>query len=174
MSKIKDITGNKFGYLIALAPTEKRICRNVVWKCQCECGNTCYATAHNLRKGKTGSCGCIQRSMFRQNRLNKKTEQKRKEVLGLIDGTMIAMLNEKPTSANKSGVRGVFWDSSSKKWVAKIYFKGKQYYLGRYEEKKDAVKARNNAENELWKPFVEEHCNDKKIEFERCEKPQEV
>lgn len=29
------------------------------WKCLCDCGNICYATTENLRRGDTPSCGCI-------------------------------------------------------------------------------------------------------------------
>lgn len=29
------------------------------WKCQCDCGNICYVTSDNLKRGDTPSCGCI-------------------------------------------------------------------------------------------------------------------
>lgn len=30
----------------------------ILWMCHCECGNTVYATAAQLRSGNTKSCGC--------------------------------------------------------------------------------------------------------------------
>lgn len=55
---IKDITGQRFGKLVVLEPTEKRDSgRGVIWKCQCDCGNTIEVSAHALRQGQV-SCGC--------------------------------------------------------------------------------------------------------------------
>lgn len=55
---IKDITNQRFGSLVALKPTEKRDSgRNVIWKCQCDCGNILEISGHALRQGQT-SCGC--------------------------------------------------------------------------------------------------------------------
>ena len=68
--QIKNITGQRFGKLTALYPTEKRQGTNVVWMFQCDCGNlverttshipidaaclTCKPRGTNLRKDYTG------------------------------------------------------------------------------------------------------------------------
>ena len=57
-----NITGNRYGKLIALEPTEKRVSSNVVWKCQCDCGNICEVSLGYLQNGNVKSCGCIGRS----------------------------------------------------------------------------------------------------------------
>lgn len=54
-----DITGQRFGKLIALCPTEKRQRSFVIWKCQCDCGNICEVPTGYLRNGSTKSCGCL-------------------------------------------------------------------------------------------------------------------
>lgn len=54
----KDIRNQRFGKLIALEPTEKRQQKNVVWKCQCDCGSITYISTHTLLSGGTRSCGC--------------------------------------------------------------------------------------------------------------------
>ena len=54
-----DITGQKFGKLTALEPTEKRSNSFIIWKCQCDCGNICEVSLGNLKSGNTKSCGCI-------------------------------------------------------------------------------------------------------------------
>lgn len=41
--------------------------------------------------------------------------------------------------------RGVSWDFGRKKWCGKIYFKGRLYYLGWFEEELQAAKAYNDA-----------------------------
>lgn len=39
---------------------------------------------------------------------------------------------------NKSGIRGVTWNKTGKKWEAKIQIKGRQYYLGLFDYKHEA------------------------------------
>lgn len=51
---------------------------------------------------------------------------------------------------NKSGVRGVFWDNTNLKWVAKIGVNNKSISLGHYINKEDAIKARKKGELEYW------------------------
>lgn len=56
---VKDLTGQRFGHLVALEPTGKRRGRKVVWRARCDCGNEIEATGYNLtREGGTRSCGC--------------------------------------------------------------------------------------------------------------------
>ena len=62
MAKMKDLTGKRFGKLIALYPTNKRKSGNIVWHCRCDCGNTVDVSSGELtRKTRNGtkSCGCI-------------------------------------------------------------------------------------------------------------------
>ena len=56
-----DITGQRFGKLIALEPTpiQKDKRRYYYWKCKCDCGNECYIEGSSLRSGHAKSCGCI-------------------------------------------------------------------------------------------------------------------
>lgn len=61
MGKIIDITNQKFGKLTVLEQTSERKRREIVWKCQCECGNICYVTGYKLRTGHTQSCGCLKK-----------------------------------------------------------------------------------------------------------------
>ena len=59
---IRDITNQRFGKLLALEPTQSRSGSNIIWKCQCECGNITYVSNNNLLKGTTKSCGCLKKS----------------------------------------------------------------------------------------------------------------
>lgn len=54
----KDLTGQRFGKLIALEPTNERKHGSIVWKCLCDCGNICYTYTEMLMNGHTQSCGC--------------------------------------------------------------------------------------------------------------------
>lgn len=59
MGKIKDLTGEVFGRLKVIEITPERRNRQVVWKCECDCGNTTYVVGQALRTGHTKSCGCL-------------------------------------------------------------------------------------------------------------------
>ena len=60
MANIKDITGQRFGMLVAIRKTAERRNSRVVWECKCDCGNTAFVPAVYLRSGYTTSCGCMQ------------------------------------------------------------------------------------------------------------------
>lgn len=55
----KDLTGQRFGALVVLAPTEERMNRQIVWECLCDCGNTALVKSSDLKLGRTKSCGCL-------------------------------------------------------------------------------------------------------------------
>jgi len=56
---MKDLTGQRFGKLVCLEPTEERgKSGGVIWRCQCDCGNTCLAVSTQLTSGYKKSCGC--------------------------------------------------------------------------------------------------------------------
>lgn len=58
------------------------------------------------------------------------------------------MLNQKIRKTNTSGITGVCFDKAYKKWMAHITVNGKFKFLGRFENKKHAIKARKKAEKE--------------------------
>lgn len=51
-----DITGQRFGKLIAIKPFKKN--GRIYWECVCDCGNTADVYGTSLRNGHTTSCGC--------------------------------------------------------------------------------------------------------------------
>ena len=55
----KDLTGQRFGKLVALERTNKKGSKTYFWKCQCDCGNICEKEAQYLLNGDTKSCGCL-------------------------------------------------------------------------------------------------------------------
>ena len=55
----KHLTGQRFGRLTAIEPTEKRYDGKIVYHCLCDCGKQCFIRSSDLRKGHTRSCGCL-------------------------------------------------------------------------------------------------------------------
>jgi len=60
----KDLTGQLFGKLTALEPTQDRDRNGVtVWKCKCDCGNEVLVSAALLKNGYKKSCGCLHKAL---------------------------------------------------------------------------------------------------------------
>lgn len=55
----RDLTGQRFGKLVCLEPTNLRgNTGGVIWRCKCDCGNECEAVSRQLISGYKKSCGC--------------------------------------------------------------------------------------------------------------------
>lgn len=57
-----DLTGQQFGEWAVLGPGERPESNNQkgsFWLCRCKCGTTKSISSHNLRNGRSQSCGCI-------------------------------------------------------------------------------------------------------------------
>lgn len=57
--KTLDLTGNRFGRLVAIEMLPERFSGLIKWKCICDCGKIKIALAKTLRNGGTKSCGCL-------------------------------------------------------------------------------------------------------------------
>lgn len=130
MPKFKDISGQRFGLLVAQKPiivrTSKRT--RIKWECKCDCGNITVVTGSNLTSGHTKSCGC----------LNSKMTSERNKVIMVVHGGVNDRLyevwgsmkkrcnNPNDKSYKNYGGRGIKvckeWDEnylSFKKWAYK-------------------------------------------------------
>ena len=151
--KAKDIRNKRYDRLVAKEPTNKRDPYNgsVIWICECDCGSTKEVSLNLLEDGSISSCGCkgIENSINNGKIAGYKT----KEVC--IEGTNLRNLTANTPKNNTSGTKGVTWDKARSKWLAQIVFKDKHYFLGRYEDKQDAIQARKLAEEQLFGEFLE-------------------
>lgn len=84
---------------------------------------------------------------------DKHPENNRKNNLRTASRSENAM-NSKLSKKNKSGVTGVCWDKRNSVWSAFISINGKQKWLGRFNCKEEAIKARLEAEHEYYKNFA--------------------
>lgn len=63
MPSKKDITGQRFGRLVALQTIGMQN-HCYIWECVCDCGNTTSVPIHHLLNGHTQSCGCLRRERY--------------------------------------------------------------------------------------------------------------
>ena len=71
MGKALDLTGQRFGRLVALRKTEKRNSQGlVIWEFQCDCGNIVEKTGASVKRGITQSCGCLRRETTIQKNID--------------------------------------------------------------------------------------------------------
>lgn len=64
MAKALDVTGDRYGHLVALAPSGCLMAGRqlkTAWKFRCDCGVEVVRKLMNVRSGDTKSCGCQQR-----------------------------------------------------------------------------------------------------------------
>ena len=136
-AKIKDITGQRFGKLVAL-----RYLGHSTWELQCDCGNITAARLNNLQKGHTTSCGCT----ISLNHANRKN---------IVEGTNIGNIRSATLSKrNTSGVKGVHFCKTKQLWIATIGFRGKQYTLKSSVDKDECIRARKEAEERIFGDFL--------------------
>lgn len=221
MSKIIDLTGQKFGKLTVVKRAGSTKDGRAQWLCKCDCGNTCIVMGKLLRNGSVKSCGCYQKDhpshksynnyyivgdiVYVQYRKSydcficdlddwekvkdmcwyKTSDYPYSKTSPYTDGIVITKLimdcpdgmivdhingnvwdnrkcnlrvvansqngmNRGVPENNTSGHKGVTWYKTRNKWMAQIFKEGKRYFLGYFDNIEDAIKARENAEIELF------------------------
>jgi hypothetical protein len=63
----KNISGQRFGKLVAIKSTSERQERHIMWLCQCDCGRTKTISGKSLRDGRTKSCDNCERTHHGQS-----------------------------------------------------------------------------------------------------------
>jgi hypothetical protein len=71
---MKDITGLRFGKLVAIRPNGNKSPRgSFIWECVCDCGNTKYISQEHLSgKRPVKSCGCLKPGKIAEDLTGKK------------------------------------------------------------------------------------------------------
>ena len=59
MSRVKDLTGMKFGRLTVVEFADLTKTKQARWLCRCDCGNEKIYRANDLKRWKTPTCGCF-------------------------------------------------------------------------------------------------------------------
>lgn len=59
MPKKINMVGKRYGRLVVMRESEKRMSNKIAYLCLCACGNRKTTLGQNLRNGRTKSCGCF-------------------------------------------------------------------------------------------------------------------
>jgi len=145
-----DLTGKRYGRLVALEPTDLRNADNrIVWNVQCDCGNVVQVSVKLLQMGGKLSCGCLHKETRKSY-----SDKENKESPFYGGSHVFGIRSDKIRIDNTSGIKGVHYQSTKNRWVAQITFKCKTYSLGSYLYKEDAAAIRKLAEQMNFEPFI--------------------
>lgn len=137
----KEWVGERFGDLEVVSYDGKRGGKHY-WRCRCACGGGAVVCQSNLKSGHTRSCGC---------RVNPQGTRH------FVDGTCIESIRSRKVSAsNRSGIRGVYRNRRTGRWIAQITFQSRTQYLGSFGSLEEAAETRQRAEK-AFDEFLEKY-----------------
>lgn len=149
-----DLTGERFSKLLVVRKISYAKQTGTLYECLCDCGNYTTASGSHLKRGQIKSCGCLVLEKNVENIIN--LHEFNEENI-YKEGTSLPTLTAKKSVRNTSGAKGVWWKSQTEKWCAEIFFKGSKHFLGCFEHKEDAIKARKEAEEKYFVPILEKY-----------------
>ncbi len=59
MSKLKDLSGMKFGRYVVIGRSGSDSRGQATWRCKCECGSEKVVRGYAIQRGSAKSCGCL-------------------------------------------------------------------------------------------------------------------
>lgn len=128
LNNIKDLTGMRFGRIVALKQTDKRKGKRVIWLCKCDCGNVVERVGSSLKNG-VRSCGCIGKEKFEINRIKPKHNMYNTRPYIIWHGMKQRVLNPNSEKFHHYGGRGI---TICDKWLE---------FQGFWEDMKDGYKS---------------------------------
>lgn len=67
-----DRTGQRYGRLTAIKRDGHKG-KNILWRCECDCGGEALCTASNLQTGTSQSCGCLNSELCSERAIKRNT-----------------------------------------------------------------------------------------------------
>lgn len=125
MAIVKDLTGKRFGRLVAVECVGKTTNGNAKWRCECDCGEGKVVASWGLVSGRTKSCGCIKREQNKDVFTTHGDSAKRTRLYRIWSGMKTRCYNKNhKESYAKYGKKGIYvcdeWKESYenfKKWA---------------------------------------------------------
>ena len=67
MAKFIDLTGQRFGRLVAIERKGVNSSGHITWLCRCDCGSEAVIASDSLICGRTKSCSCLNNEILKKN-----------------------------------------------------------------------------------------------------------
>ena len=109
----KDLTGMRFGKLVALYVDEERTGNNkVYWWCRCDCGSltSVQSTALTRKKGGVKSCGCARNSVEAKIKAKITREKYPQDITNLRFGRLVVLRKTSIKSSRTSDNGAYLWE----------------------------------------------------------------
>lgn len=106
MTRGPSIAGIVVGRLTVIEPTERRVARQVIWRCRCSCGNEAFVSRGNLKDSIVRSCGCLN-SESASRRFTKHGDANRRREYYIWKGMRKRCLNPATRKWPRYGGRGI-------------------------------------------------------------------
>lgn len=148
--RLRNLEGERVGHLTVLERSDRYASRGErkvqLWKCLCDCGAITYKATDTLTNPEQSMCSdCAQRYAAACAR----------EGAGFVEGTQLSKIqNFTRESSNATGIRGVYFEAKTRKYRARLRFRGKRYELGSYSTLEEAAQARRAAEEDIYGAFL--------------------
>lgn len=148
----RQLLGNIFGRLTVIKRTND--VGRAEYLCKCSCGNEIVVKGSYILSGHRKSCGCLKKENSKKlmGNIQKKGIDKVLELSS--SGTNISSLTKRISKNNTSGAKGVY-KMPNGKFRVKIQIKKKSIHIGVYDTFEEAKKARVEAEEMYFKPYLD-------------------
>lgn len=105
MSKIKDLTGKRFGRLKVISYNGSNKYGKALWLCKCDCGNIQTVVGSSLTNNLTISCGCYNKEILKK--IKTKHSMSNSELYKVWQGIKIRCYDKNSTYYNNYGGRDI-------------------------------------------------------------------
>ena len=105
MTKAIDISGVRYGKLVAVRRTDQKKYSTFIWECLCDCGKTTIVAGPKLKFGHTKSCGCSW--VVNATNLNKTHGKSKSATYGVWRAMKARCYNKNATNFPNYGGRGI-------------------------------------------------------------------
>lgn len=103
-----DLSGQRFGRLIALEWVSTNKQGNSEWLCVCDCGKEVIVNSQKLKSGKTKSCGCLSRELtIKRNSEGFKYNARKNRIYRIYYGMKTRCYNPNEPGYHRYGGRGI-------------------------------------------------------------------
>ena len=105
MGRFIDLSGQRFGRLRVISRAGKNKHNQLLWDCECDCGERCVSLGFVMRKGEKQSCGCLQREAIAS--VNLSHGMTRTPIYAIYRGMMQRCYDKNSTAYDRYGARGI-------------------------------------------------------------------